>query len=172
MDSQPPTDSAPHLTVREHPIVRSVGIVAVLFVFHTAALFYTAWATERLQHMLHKLVGLHATSITVVLISFMALMAAHLFEGYVWGLFLRRQKLLSSLPESFYFALSSLSAVGYGDVVLPRGKRFYGPIMATSGLLMFGCSTAFLFLVIQRAWEQLPKSISMQGIASVVVSGL
>ena len=171
MEEPPDNQSHP---IREHPIVRSVGIVAGLFVFHTAALFYTAFFTERLQHLFHKLFGMHFAGMAVVLISFMALMAAHLFEGFVWGIFLRRQGLLSGLPENFYFALSSLSAVGYGDVVLPKRKRFYGPIMATSGLLMFGCSTAFLFLVIQRAWEQLPKSLvePIRDVASATLSAL
>lgn len=35
--------------------------------------------------------------------------------------------------------------LGYGDIVLR-------PLMATNGLLMFGCSTAFLFSVIQHIW--------------------
>jgi hypothetical protein len=47
-----------------------------------------------------------------------------------------------------------MTTLGYGDVVLPPPWRNLGPLMAVSGLLMFGCSTAFLFVVIQEVWLQ------------------
>ena len=43
--------------------------------------------------------------------------------------------------------------LGYGDVVLKKPWRSLGPISAINGLLTFGCSTAFLFLVLQSIWQ-------------------
>jgi hypothetical protein len=42
--------------------------------------------------------------------------------------------------------------VGYGDLVLPAPWRLLGPLASINGTLMFGCSTAFLFLVLQNIW--------------------
>jgi hypothetical protein len=38
--------------------------------------------------------------------------------------------------------------------VLPSPWRQLGPLVAISGVLMFGCSSAFLFVVMQGVWEQ------------------
>jgi hypothetical protein len=46
----------------------------------------------------------------------------------------------------------AITALGYGYVVLPPPWRILGPLVAISGTLMFGCSTAFLFLVLQKVW--------------------
>jgi hypothetical protein len=46
-----------------------------------------------------------------------------------------------------------LTALGYGDLVLRAPWQRLGPVMATNGILMYGCSTAFLFLIIQRVWS-------------------
>ncbi|WP_332408375.1 ion channel, partial [Vibrio metschnikovii] len=52
-----------------------------------------------------------------------------------------------------YFVGTSISTLGYGDVVLTKPWRQIGPIIAIAGVLKFGCSTAFLFFVIQTVWE-------------------
>jgi hypothetical protein len=44
--------------------------------------------------------------------------------------------------------------LGYGDVVLQPPWRILGPSVAISGTLMFGCSTAFLFLILQKVSVQ------------------
>jgi hypothetical protein len=38
------------------------------------------------------------------------------------------------------------------DVVLPPPWRVIGSLIAITALLKFGCSTAFLFVVIQDVW--------------------
>ena len=60
---------------------------------------------------------------------------------------------LASFSDGWYFAGVSHTTLGYGDVVLSKPWRSLGPICAINGLLTFGCSTAFLFLVLQMIWQ-------------------
>jgi hypothetical protein len=46
-----------------------------------------------------------------------------------------------------------ITTLGYGDVVLKYPWRHLGTLIAITGVLMFGCSTAFLFLVLQEVWK-------------------
>ena len=41
--------------------------------------------------------------------------------------------------------------IGYGDLVLPREWRMFGPIEGFTGILMFGLSTAFFFIVVSKS---------------------
>ena len=71
----------------------------------------------------------------------------------MWAAFFWKSGHLASLDDGWYFACASHTALGYGDVVLPKPWRSLGPICAINGLLNFGCSTAALFLVLQRVWH-------------------
>ena len=89
----------------------------------------------------------------VIASSFLVLFIAHLGEAAVWALLFMRSGQFENFGECMYFAGTSLTALGYGDIVLRVPWRGLGPVMATNGILMFGCSTAFLFVVIQHAWK-------------------
>ena len=56
-------------------------------------------------------------------------------------------------PTAGISAGVSHTTLGYGDIVLPKPWRSLGPISAINGLLTFGCSTAFLFLILQLIWQ-------------------
>jgi hypothetical protein len=60
--------------------------------------------------------------------------------------------LAPSFSDGVYFAAVSVTSVGYGDLVLPAPWRLLGPLASINGTLMFGCSTTFLFLVLQNIW--------------------
>jgi voltage-gated potassium channel Kch len=66
---------------------------------------------------------------------------------------LRGARLLPSVTEGIYFTAASITTLGYGDVVLKYPWRHLGTLIAITGVLMFGCSTAFLFLVLQEVWK-------------------
>ncbi|MGA7904015.1 MAG: ion channel [Terrimicrobiaceae bacterium] len=91
--------------------------------------------------------------ILVVVGAISALFAAHLGETAMWAAFFWKSGQLSSFGDGWYFAGVSHTTLGYGDVVLKRPWRSLGPISAINGLLTFGCSTAFLFLVLQSIWR-------------------
>ena len=129
-------------------------LVPGLFYIHTVLLFDVAgamlgtqpWFLERFEpHMAGKL---------ITLACFVILFVAHALDTGMWSLFLRWTGLIPTFLEGLYFVGASISTLGYGDVVLPKPWRHIGPIIAITGVLKFGCSTAFLFLVMQTLWEK------------------
>ncbi|WP_295406666.1 ion channel [uncultured Thiocystis sp.] len=128
-------------------------LVASLFIFHASLLFEVAWQIRVFVPRLMLHLGPRSAGKAIILGCFVVLLFAHLAEAMAWGLLLWRAGLAPSFSEGVYFSATSMTALGYGDVVLPPPWRLLGPLAAISGLLMFGCSTAFLFVVIQAVWE-------------------
>ena len=89
----------------------------------------------------------------VVLATISNLFAAHIAEASMWAAFFWKSGHLASFSDSWYFAGTSHTALGYGDVVLQKPWRSLGPICAINGLLNFGCSTAVLFVVLHMVWH-------------------
>jgi len=92
--------------------------------------------------------------ILVVITAISALFAAHIAETAIWAVFFWKSGQLGSFAEGWYFAGVSHTTLGYGDVVLQKPWRSLGPICAINGLLTFGCSTAFFFLLLQSIWQR------------------
>lgn len=130
----------------------ALALAAGIFFFHTNVLFEVA----RLLIAAHAWLTINYDPViagkTVVLVSFFILFITHFVEAATWGLFLWRKGLIPTFIEGFYFSATAITALGYGDVVLPPPWRIVGPLVAISGILMFGCSTAFLFLILQKVW--------------------
>jgi len=72
-----------------------------------------------------------------------------LVEIAVWALFFSWQKCLPDLESAFYFSGVTYTTVGYGDFVLPKEWRLFGPVEGLTGILMCGLSTAFLFATLR-----------------------
>lgn len=134
-------------------IVASV-LAAGLFLIHTGVLFEFARHLVAANAWLTTAYGPGLAGRTLVLASFFGLFITHVTEAAAWGLFLWRAGLITTFTEGVYFSATSITSLGYGDVVLPPPWRILGPLVAISGTLMFGCSTAFLFLVLQKVWVQ------------------
>jgi hypothetical protein len=133
----------------------AVLLAAVQFGIHTHSLFSLAGLAQGAHAWILDGFGHGAAGRGVVMLVFVALFAVHFLEAAVWGLYLWYKGLSPTLIEGVYFSATSITGLGYGDVVLPPPWRLLGPVMAIAGLLMFGCSTAFLFLVLEKVWSEL-----------------
>ncbi len=78
------------------------------------------------------------------------LILVHLLEIAVWAFFFWWQKCLPDAESSFYFSGVTYATIGYGDLVLPKEWRLFGPVEGLIGILMCGLSTAFFFAVVIR----------------------
>jgi hypothetical protein len=106
-----------------------------------------------LSHVLHSTVppDTRVWPITWLLIRIACLLIViHLFEIAVWALFFWWQKCLPDAESSFYFSGVTYATIGYGDLVLPKEWRLFGPIEGLTGILMCGLSTAFLFIIVSK----------------------
>jgi hypothetical protein len=78
------------------------------------------------------------------------LLVIHLFEIAVWALFFWWQQCLPDAESSFYFSGVTYATIGYGEIVLPKEWRLFGPVEGLTGILMCGLSTAFFFVIVSK----------------------
>jgi hypothetical protein len=79
-------------------------------------------------------------------------LAVHILEIALWGLFFWWQKCFPDARSSFYFSGVTYTTIGYGDLVLPKEWQMFGPLEGQIGILMCGASTAFLFAALSTRY--------------------
>jgi hypothetical protein len=147
-----------HLPVSPGRIIGVHGfallLLLALFYFHVVVIFDVIGEMLLCKAWLLENLGPNHTGKLLLLGCFFALTLAHVTEAVIWGVFLRWTQLLPNITEGVYFSASSITTLGYGDVLLNYPWRHLGTLIAITGVLMFGCSTAFLFVVLQAVWQQ------------------
>jgi len=128
-------------------ILFALALVATTVAIHAAgismALKHTLRFTERLATRFWPVTWL-LIRIAWLLILF------HLCEIAVWALFFWWQKCLPDVESSFYFSGVTYATLGYGDLLLPKEWRLFGPLEALIGALMCGLSVAYFFGVLAK----------------------
>jgi Ion channel len=81
------------------------------------------------------------------------LVVLHLAEIAIWGFFYHWRGCLPDAETAFYFSASSYTTLGYGDVLLTKPWRMLGPIESLLGVLMFGLSTGYFFVAVNRIYQ-------------------
>jgi len=126
-------------------------LVAITVMIHAAGLSLV------LSHVLHYRVqpDTRFWPITWLLVRIAWwLILMHTAEIAVWALFFWGQKCLPDAESSFYFSGVTYATLGYGDLLLPKEWRMFGPLEALTGSLMVGLSIAFFFAVLSRKFLQ------------------
>jgi Ion channel len=151
-----------HLTKTSNPsgpraqlqvYVLALLLAAFIAALHAGILFGLADLLSVLQQWAKTAMAERPADILVVIFAICVLFTAHLAETAIWATFFWKSGQLPSFADSWYFAGTSHTTLGYGDIVLRKPWSSLGPISAINGLLTFGCSTAFLFLVLQNIWQ-------------------
>ena len=122
-------------------------LVATTVIIHAAGLGLA------LSHALHSTVrpDTRFWPITWLLIRIAwLLIVIHFIEIAVWALFFWWYKCLPDAESSFYFSGVTYATIGYGDLVLPKEWRLFGPVEGLTGILMCGLSTAFFFVIVSK----------------------
>jgi ion channel len=154
LDMKQPTKTLkPVHQAQLHVYLSALLLATFIAALHAGILFGLADLLQVLREWAKAAVAERPADILVVVVAICGLFAAHLGETAIWATFFWKLGHLPSFGESWYFAGTSHTTLGYGDVVLKKPWRSLGPISAINGLLTFGCSTAFLFLVLQSIWQ-------------------
>ena len=140
-----------HAQLRVH--IFALLLATFIAALHAGILFGLADLLKVLRQWAPTALAERPADILVVVAAICGLFAAHIGETAIWATFYWRLGQLPSFGDSWYFAGTSHTTLGYGDLVLKKPWRSLGPISAINGLLTFGCSTAFLFLVLQGIWQ-------------------
>ncbi|PYI95505.1 MAG: two pore domain potassium channel family protein [Verrucomicrobia bacterium] len=124
----------------------------------TTVIIHAAGLGMALSHALHSSERPHTRfwPITWLLIRIAwLLIIIHMLEIAVWALFFWWEKCLPNVESAFYFSGVTYATLGYGDLLLPKEWRLFGPLEALTGNLMVGLSIAFFFAVVTRKFLQL-----------------
>jgi len=81
------------------------------------------------------------------------LILIHLLEISVWALFYFWRGCMPNIEAAFYFSGVTYTTIGYGDLVLTKPWRMLGPIEGLMGILMFGLSTGYFFIVVNHIFQ-------------------
>jgi hypothetical protein len=128
------------------------AIMAVCVVIHSATLVnFSAWLiTKRPNPEQGHAMLLYSL---MLILSFFVLILLHLVETGIWAGFYYWRGLFPDFETSLYFSLGTYTTIGYGDVVLPQRWRMLGGIEGLSGVLLCGLSAAFVFALVNSAFQ-------------------
>jgi|SRR5882724_5974291 len=139
----------------------NAGIIAKFliasFLVAATVIIHAAGLGMALSHALHSTGGPERRfwPITWLLIRIAwLLIVIHMFEITVWALFFWWEKCLPNVESAFYFSGVTYATLGYGDLLLPKEWRLFGPLEALTGNLMVGLSIAFFFVVVSKKMLQ------------------
>lgn len=118
----------------------------------------SAWLKflSRRKHLAAK-PGKKVRSIRTLASTGVVLMVMHLSQILLWAVtyrFLVPDDQLQTFEKSMYFSFVTFTTLGYGDITLGPDFRMLSGIQALNGVLLLGWSTAILFAIVQRIWEQ------------------
>lgn len=70
-----------------------------------------------------------------------------------WSLLLVALGGFETTEEALYFSTVAFTTVGFGDVVLGQDLRLLGGFMAANGMIIFGWTTALVFVAVQDIYR-------------------
>ena len=94
--------------------------------------------------------------IPILIITVLGIFAAHVTQIWLWACFYLFIGALTTLESALYFSTTTFTTVGYGDVFLNEDWRLTSSFQSANGFILFGWSTAFIFEVMSRLYQQDP----------------
>ena len=137
-------------------------LVLTAFVLISLTIFiHGVGTTSWLRFLIHRHQGASEQfrpkkTISVLISTAIVLVTLHLIEIFVWAvayLFVISDSNIQTMESAFYFSTVTFTTVGYGDITLSSDWRLLSGLEAINGILLVGWTTAFLFSVLQRAWQ-------------------
>ncbi|CAM3475169.1 potassium channel family protein [Parendozoicomonas haliclonae] len=117
----------------------------------TAALVrYFRYESRFAKRIFGDFTGILALSCIAVFLLCLHILQVLLWAGVYWGLI--NSPAITSFADAFYFSIITYTTVGYGDIVIAGEGRLLSGIESMIGILMFGWSTAILFMAVQKIW--------------------
>ena len=134
----------------------SGGAVSFLnFGIHAAMTGLIVVVTRRTAALTDHL-GVFLRLTSLLTITMIVLMCAHMVEIAVWAAFYRWEGIVIRNAGHFEFAFENYTALGYGDAIAVN-RRLIGPITSLNGLLLIGWSVAIIFEVMRMAEVQVGR---------------
>jgi hypothetical protein len=126
-------------------IVAGGGVFALCVAVHA---WFMLWSVKVIGPKLQRQ-GTSLNLITTMVAVVTLLAAAHFIEVGLWASAMSLTGAVAAADGPLYFAFTSYTTLGYGDVIAHADWRLLGPTSAMNGILLFGWSTAVIFQVLQ-----------------------
>jgi len=137
-------------------IALGLGMMVLTTMIHAAFMVSGMHATRwRLSHFGRARSEIEKAALVSALTAWMFL--AIVIEAWIWALLYLLIPLIKALPDlatAFYFSMVTFTTLGYGDVVLTGNWRTLASIQAANGVIVFGWTTALIFVFIQRVYNK------------------
>ncbi|MBN8520609.1 MAG: two pore domain potassium channel family protein [Alphaproteobacteria bacterium] len=120
-----------------------------------------AIATDRLLVLLEKIgprmfhLFRRGWKIPMLIVTVLGVFLAHIIQIWIWAAlyFYFEHDVLKNFETALYFSTVSFTTVGFGDIVLSPEWRLLSSFEAANGFILFGWSTAFIFEIISKLYE-------------------
>jgi hypothetical protein len=135
-----------------------IGLAASMLTIavHATIMGPMSWSAHRMLRSAGRAYA-HVRLVLVMIATVTVLMAAHLIEIGIWGLFYLMLDVTPQRADAFYLAFVNYTTLGYGDILPVPYWRALGPFAAMNGVLMFGWSTAVIFDVLRKVQPERPR---------------
>lgn len=115
---------------------------------------FSVFGIERLRAHLERRPGKSLIHATVKLAAFVLwLFLATITEVWAWALVYLALGAFASLETAVYFSTVTFTTLGYGDITLSAEWRLLSSFEAANGLLLFGWSTALVFVAVKWVYR-------------------
>ncbi len=91
--------------------------------------------------------------VPILIMAVLGAFCSHVVQIWLWAMFYLTVGALHTLEEAVYFSTVTYTTVGFGDVVLQHEWRLVSSFQAANGFILFGWSTAFIFEVMSKLYE-------------------
>jgi hypothetical protein len=136
-----------------------VPLIVATIALHTTGVASMALGMNRLRRKLEAkhlpLWRAMPAVIGVVAVIALLLTVLHGLEATLWALAYLWLGAFESAGDAMLFSLGSMTTVGAPALVLQRHWQMMGVLEAANGMLLFGISTAYLFVAMQIFWPLL-----------------
>ena len=131
-------------------IVLGAGMIVVTTLIQG---IFTMLGIERLRDHLdrHPTRSLFRSTLKLA-VFVMWLFLATILEVWTWAVLYLVLGAIGSLETAVYFSTVTFTTLGFGDITLDEEWRLLSSFEAANGLLMFGWSTALVFVAVQWAY--------------------
>jgi hypothetical protein len=136
------------------PLFVGISGLSITVALHAVATTLSLSLVKRYGLPHHQRVGAAARPIILsVMAAFLAV--KHYLDIILWAVgywFFAGLAEFANFDDAVYFSSVTYTTLGYGDIVLTNKWRLVCGIEAMNGILLFGWSTALLFLLVQYLW--------------------
>lgn len=129
----------------------SLPIIVSTVLMHSFGLL---WVSEGLEWYVGRPPGRrlrHRHFVVAIGTTVLALVVLHGLEGLLWALAYVLLGALADLSSATLYSLDAMTTYGHESSMLAPPWQLMGALEALDGMILFGLTTAFLFMVMQHA---------------------